>query len=438
LDYLLFIILSFVILNFFLLIIIFWQSPKKDFERLKQQLKLIEKDNERIEKMVREEMAQNRKETNNLSQMNREEIKNAITNFSQSNITNISQMTTQQKNLLDAYSTKIKELTDMNEQKLEKIRNVVEEKLESLRNDNNKKLEEMRSTVDEKLNDTLQKRLGESFKQVSEQLEQVYKGLGEMQSLATGVGDLKKVLTNVKTRGILGEFQLENILEQIFSPEQYEKNVQIKKGTKEKVEFAIKLPGKDDEKKGVLLPIDAKFPLEDYQRLLTAQEIGDIGQVGEATKQLESRIKLEAKTIKEKYLNPPVTTDFALMYLPIEGLYAEVMRINGLWELLQREYQVVIAGPTTITAFLNSLQMGFRTLAIQKRSSEVWKLLGTVKGEFSRFGDILAKTKQKLEEATKTIDNAEVRSRQIEKKLRNVEVLNVTEISQIIDEGENE
>ncbi len=437
-DYLLFIILSFVILNFFLLIIIFWQSPKKDFERLKQQLKLIEKDNERIEKMVREEMAQNRKETNNLSQMNREEIKNAITNFSQSNITNISQMTTQQKNLLDAYSTKIKELTDMNEQKLEKIRNVVEEKLESLRNDNNKKLEEMRSTVDEKLNDTLQKRLGESFKQVSEQLEQVYKGLGEMQSLATGVGDLKKVLTNVKTRGILGEFQLENILEQIFSPEQYEKNVQIKKGTKEKVEFAIKLPGKDDEKKGVLLPIDAKFPLEDYQRLLTAQEIGDIGQVGEATKQLESRIKLEAKTIKEKYLNPPVTTDFALMYLPIEGLYAEVMRINGLWELLQREYQVVIAGPTTITAFLNSLQMGFRTLAIQKRSSEVWKLLGTVKGEFSRFGDILAKTKQKLEEATKTIDNAEVRSRQIEKKLRNVEVLNVTEISQIIDEGENE
>jgi len=438
LDYLLFIILSFVILNFFLLIIIFWQSPKKDFERLKQQLKLIEKDNERIEKMVREEMALNRQETNKLFQMNREELKNAITNFSKSNITNISQMTTQQKNLLDAYSTKIKELTDMNEQKLEKIRNVVEEKLESLRNDNNKKLEEMRSTVDEKLNDTLQKRLGESFKQVSEQLEQVYKGLGEMQSLATGVGDLKKVLTNVKTRGILGEFQLENILEQIFSPEQYEKNVQIKKGTKEKVEFAVKLPGKDDEKKGVLLPIDAKFPLEDYQRLLAAQEIGDIGQVGEATKQLESRIKLEAKTIKEKYLNPPVTTDFALMYLPIEGLYAEVMRINGLWELLQREYQVVIAGPTTITAFLNSLQMGFRTLAIQKRSSEVWKLLGTVKVEFSRFGDILAKTKQKLEEATKTIDNAEVKSRQIEKRLKDVEVLNVTGISQIIDEGENE
>ena len=280
--------------------------------------------------------------------------------------------------------------------------------------------------MDEKLHATLEQRLGESFKLVSERLELVHKGLGEMQTLASGVGDLKKVLTNVKTRGTWGEVQLEALLEQLLAPEQYVKNAVTKKGSNERVEFAVKLP------ENVLLPIDAKFPQEDYQKLLDAQEQANPVLVEEMAKQLEAKIKAEAKSIKERYINPPDTTDFAIMFLPTEGLYAEVLRRTGLFETLQRQYRVTIAGPTTLAAFLNSLQMGFRTLAIQKRSSEVWTLLGAVKTEFGKFGDILEKTNKKLQEASNTLQDAAQKSRTIEKKLKSVQELPVHEATSLI------
>ena len=293
---------------------------------------------------------------------------------------------------------------------------------ETLRSAVDQQLEHMRRTVDEKLHATLEKRLSESFKQVSERLELVHKGLGEMQTLAAGVGDLKRVLSNVKTRGVLGETQLAALLEQVMAPEQYEKNVATRPGSNARVEFAIKLPGREGGGP-LLLPIDAKFPLEDYQRLRAAQEAGDKAALEMAEKALEARVKLEAKTIAEKYVEPPHTTDFALLYLPFEGLFGEVLRRPGLFELIQRQYRITICGPTNLLAYLNSLQMGFRTLAIQQRSSEVWKVLGTVKSEFGRFAEVLANTKRQLQTVANTIDQAEVRTRQIERKLKDVEVL---------------
>jgi DNA recombination protein RmuC len=274
--------------------------------------------------------------------------------------------------------------------------------------------------VDEKLHATLEKRLSESFRQVSDRLELVHKGLGEMQTLAAGVGDLKKVLSNVKTRGVFGETQLAALLEQVMAPEQYEKNVATRPGSKERVEFAIRMPGQD---KNVLLPIDAKFPIEDYQRLQAAQEAGDRAALEMAERALETRVKLEAKTIAEKYVEPPHTTDFAVLYLPFESLFAEVLRRPGLFDQIQRQYRVTICGPTNMLAVLNSLQMGFRTLAIQQRSSEVWKVLGTVKSEFGKFAEVLANTKRQLQTVANTIDQAEVRTRQIERKLKDVEAL---------------
>jgi len=305
----------------------------------------------------------------------------------------------------------------MHEQKLERIRESVEKKLTEIQQDNSQKLEKMRQTVDEKLHETLEKRLGESFQLVSDRLEKVHQGLGEMQNLAAGVGDLKKVLTNVKTRGTWGEIQLGNLLEQILTPEQYEKNFVTKKGSNDPVEFAIKLPREN----GVYIPIDAKFPKEDYERLMQAQEDGNYALIEECTKAIEARIKLEAKKIKDKYIDPPYTTDFAILYLPIEGLYAEVLRRSGLCEFLQREYRISVAGPTTIAALLNSLQMGFRTLAVEKRASQVWELLGVVKGEFGKFGDLLDKTREKLDLASKNIELASTKSRTIERKLRDVQ-----------------
>ena len=293
---------------------------------------------------------------------------------------------------------------------------------ETLRSAVDQQLEHMRRTVDEKLHATLEKRLSESFKQVSERLELVHKGLGEMQTLAAGVGDLKRVLSNVKTRGVFGEAQLAALLEQVMAPEQYEKNVATRPGSNARVEFAIRLPGRDAENP-VLLPIDAKFPQEDYQRLQAAQEAGDVAAAELAGKALEARVKLEARSIAEKYLEPPHTTDFALLYLPFEGLFAEVLRRPGLFDYIQREWRVTICGPTNLLAYLNSLQMGFRTLAIQQRSSEVWKVLGTVKSEFGRFAEVLANTKRQLQTVANTIDQAEVRTRQIERKLKDVEVL---------------
>jgi DNA recombination protein RmuC len=332
----------------------------------------------------------------------------------------------------------LKNLTQLNEQKMEKLRETVENKLNSIQEDNSKKLEKMRETVDEKLNNTLEKRLGESFKLVSERLEQVHKGLGEMQSLANGVGDLKKVLTNVKIRGSLGEFQLEAILEQILSPEQYVKNAATNSKSAERVEFAIKMPGRKDDDSCVLLPLDSKFPIEDYQKLLKAYDIANIVEIEEATKNLEIKIKFCAKTIKEKYINPPETTDFAVMFLPVEGLYAEVLRRPGLFETLQRDYKIAVVGPTTLAAFLNSLRLGFKTLAIEKRSSEVWGLLGAIKTEFGRFGGFLEKTHKKLQEASNNIDLASRKSRTIERKLRSVQELPSDEAVNLLGMAEND
>ncbi|MGS0742051.1 DNA recombination protein RmuC [Glaciimonas sp. GG7] len=314
-------------------------------------------------------------------------------------------------------------LTESNAQRMTEIRTTLEAKIKDLQIDNGLRLEEMRKTVDEKLHATLEKRLGESFQIVSDRLEKVHQGLGEMQQLAIGVGDLKRVLTNVKTRGTWGEVQLEMLLEQVLTPEQYAKNVETVPGSGERVEFAIKLPGNDDGNTPVWMPIDAKFPKEQYERLSDAADRADAEGVALAGRELERAVRSEAKTIAEKYLSPPLTTDFAILFLPTEGLYAEVMRRPGLADDLQRIHRISIAGPSTLSALLNSLQMGFRTLALEKRSSEVWQVLGAVKTEFGKFGDVLAATKLNLERAVKNIDQAEVRSRQMAKKLKTVEAL---------------
>lgn len=314
-------------------------------------------------------------------------------------------------------------LTESNAQRMNEIRTTLEQKIQQLQADNAGKLEEMRKTVDEKLHATLEQRLGESFKLVSDRLEKVHQGLGEMQQLAVGVGDLKRVLTNVKTRGTWGEVQLEMVLEQMLTSEQYAKNVETVPGTGERVEFAIKLPGKEDHKAPVWMPVDAKFPKEQYERLMDAAERADAEGVAQAGKELEKAIRTEAKTISEKYLSPPLTTDFAILFLPTEGLYAEVMRRPGLADELQRTCRVSIAGPSTLSALLNSLQMGFRSLVLEKRSSEVWQVLGAVKTEFGKFADVLTATKLALEKAAKNIDQAEVRTRQMTRKLKSVEAL---------------
>ena len=329
-------------------------------------------------------------------------------------------------------SSQFNTLAETSAQRMNELRATVESRLAAIQADNTAKLDEMRRTVDEKLNDTLQKRLGESFSRVAERLEQVQRGLGEMQSLATDVGGLKRVLSNVKTRGIWGEVQLGSLLEQVLVAEQYEQNKVTRPGSRDPVEYAIRLPGADDAGP-VWLPIDAKFPREDYERLLDAQERADAAGIDEAGRQLEARIKLEAKSIRDKYIEPPHTTDFALLFLPTEGLYAEVIRRPSLSEWLQRECRVTVAGPTTLTALLNSLQMGFRTLAIQKRSSEVWTVLGSVKTEFEKFGDVLAKAKKQLETVQNSMGSVETRSRAISRKLRSVESLPGTAAPPLIE-----
>lgn len=323
----------------------------------------------------------------------------------------------------DSLDRRLEQLRDKNDEKLEHIRKTVEGRLESLQKDNADKLEKMRATVDEKLQSTLEKRLGQSFKLVSERLEQVQRGLGEMQGLANDVSDFKRVLTNVKTRGTWGEVQLESLLEQVFIKDHYAKQVMLSPGSRDAVDFAIKLPDKSSRDGFIYLPIDAKFPLEDYQRLAAAQEKADTDAVIAAGKALVTRIKLEAKSIKEKYIQPPRTTDFAVLYVPIEGLYAEILRVPGLFESLQQEYRVTVAGPTTIAAILSSYQLGFRTLAIAEQTGQVWELLTGIKGEFGKFGDLLDKTREKLVQATKTIDTASSKSRTIERKLGKVQQL---------------
>ena len=326
----------------------------------------------------------------------------------------------------------LRALSEANERRLAEVRTAVETRLVSLQEGNEKKLEQMRATVDEKLHATLEHRLGESFKQVADRLEQVHKGLGEMQGLARDVGSLNRVLTNVKTRGIFGEMQLAGLLEQVFTPEQYATNVATVPGSNERVEFAIRLPGQRADGAPLWLPIDAKFPREDYERLLDAQERADPTAVEAAAKALETRLRLEARSIRDKYVSPPHTTDFGILFVPTEGLYAEALRRPGLLEALQREFKVMLAGPTTLLATLTSLQMGFRTLALEKRSAEVWEVLGAVKTEFGKFGDVLAKTKKKLSEASDTLDAAAVRTRAMERQLRKVEALPEAQVAQLL------
>lgn len=387
---------------------------------------------ERMEQAFREEFKQNRDEVRNWSGQFREELSGSIRSFNETILQQLKTMADIQKDQLEVFSRQLLNITQSNEQRLDRMRETVEERLKSLQEENTKKLDQMRELVDKELHATLEKRLGESFRLVSERLEQVHKGLGEMQVLASSVGDLKKVLSNVKTKGILGEIQLGALLEQILTAEQYVKNIATKRGSNDRVEFAIKLPGKDDGGRYIYLPIDAKFPEADYQRLIDAYEGGDHSTIEEAAKQLEIKIKNSAKDIKEKYLDPPHTTDFAIMFLPVEGLYAEVLRRPGLFEVLQRNYNVTVTGPTTLSAFLNSLQMGFRTLAIEKRSSEIWELLGAVKTEFTKFGDLLDKTHKKLLEASNTIEDAAKRSRSIERRLRSVQQISYDKASELL------
>ncbi|MFH1388783.1 MAG: DNA recombination protein RmuC [Patescibacteria group bacterium] len=361
-------------------------TNKTDFDEV------IAKAFEKISSGFRDDFQKSRDETSNNLKINREELSNNFKNFGDTLFKQVAGLST-----------------------------MVDTKLKSIQEDNSAKLEEMRKTVDEKLHQTLEKRLGESFKLVSERLELVHKGLGEMQNLATGVGDLKKVLSNVKTRGVMGEIQLENILEQILTTGQYVKNVITKAGSNMPVEFAIKIPSKDASHADLLLPIDSKFPMDKYHALVDAYEVGDLAKIDATSKELEYAIKKSAKDICEKYIDAPHTTDFAIMFLPVEGLYAEIARRNTLYEGIRRDYKVVISGPTTLVATLSSLQMGFRTLAIEKRSSEVWQTLGEVKTEFDKFGGVLEKAKTKINEAGKEIDNlVGTRTRVIQSKLKKV------------------
>ncbi len=379
---------------------------------------------ERSDRALREEMGRARLEAAQNSQQVRDDVARALAGLADSTVASIGQMGLQQAAQFESFSQRLQALTQLNERRSAELRAIVDERLRQMQTDNAQRLEQMRQTVDERLTATLEQRLGESFKQVSERLEQVHKGLGEMQTLAHGVGDLKQVLTNVKTRGTWGEVQLGALLEQMLSPEQYAQNVACKLGCAERVEFAVKLPGQPGrDGEPVWLPIDAKFPVEDYQRMLDAQDRGDLAALDTAARALEARIKASARDIQSKYLDPPRTTDFAIMFLPTEGLYAEVLRKPGFADSLQRDFRVLVTGPTTLGAVLNSLQMGFRILTVEKRSSEVWQLLGAVKTQFGQFGVLLDKVHKRLDQASTTIEDAARKSRTIERRLSTVQEL---------------
>ncbi|MCL2756808.1 MAG: DNA recombination protein RmuC [Coriobacteriia bacterium] len=391
-----------------------------------------------------------REMTLRLLRENREELANSLARFeemtnrnlTESRETTVRQLTENRdatvKQLAENRDVTVRQLSENRDETVKQLadsREMVEKRLTLLQQQNETKLEQMRATVDEKLQETVEKRFAESFKLISDRLEQVHKGLGEMQSLASGVDDLKKVLSNVKTRGNLGEYQLGTILEQVLSPEQYLQNAQVKPRSQERVEFAIRLPGNDIDGTEILLPIDSKFPVEDYERLLDAYEgAGDEG-VDTISKRLEMRVKAFARDIRDKYLNPPVTTDFAIMFLPTEGLYAEILRRPGLFESLQREYRVTLVGPTNLVAFLSSLQMGFRTLAIEKRSSEVWQILGAVKNEFGKFEGLLDNVKKKLDSASSEIERIGSKSRNISRKLGRVQELPAEQSALLLSDG---
>lgn len=390
----------------------------------------------RLNQDLRQELALSRKESAETAFREREERGQAAVHLTQTLSQQLGQLGAMQAERLDAFARELSRATQGLDERFVQLRSAVESRLQAIQADNAGKLEEMRRTVDEKLHATLEQRLGESFKLVSDRLDQVHRGLGEMQTLAIGVGDLKKVLTNVKTRGTWGEVQLGSLLEQILTVDQYDINVVTHPGSNDRVEFAIRLPGKE-EGHPVWLPIDAKFPVEDYQRLLDAQERGEHILVEEASKAIETRLKAEARCIREKYIFPPHTTDFAILYLPTEGLYAEALRRPGLTDTLQREWRINLAGPTTLAAMLNSLQMGFRTLAIEQRSAEVWRVLGAVKTEFGKFGEALAHTRRKLDEASNSIGKAETRTRVLSRQLREVEALPVEAAASLLGASES-
>lgn len=366
---------------------------------------------------------------------NRDELTSSLKSFQEQFRVSVAEFNDLQKQKFDNLTTRQTDLLQTTEQKLEKMREVIETKLKSIQDDNTEKLELMRQTVDEKLQKTLEDKLGESFKLVSDRLEQVHKGLGEMQVLASGVGDLKKVLSNVRTSGSLGEYRLEMILEQILAPEQYGKAVATKPGSRENVEFVIKIPSKETDNEVILLPIDSKFPQEKYYALIEAYDKVDPVLIEEAVKELDRTIKGLAKDIRDKYINPPVTTDFAIMFLPFEGLYAEVVKRPTLFESLQNDFRITVVGPSTLAAFLHSLYMGFRTLAIQKRSSEVWALLGAIKTEFGKFAMVLDGVEKNLQVASNKIQEASRKSRTIERKLKGVETLPQTEVVKYLGDG---
>ena len=388
---------------------------------------------ERTEKSIKDEFQRNRTETNEVSKTNRDELSKSLTSFETQFSKNAKESDELLRQKFGDFSKQQIESGKQTTENIKAVENTIEKHLKAIREDNTLQLNEMRKTVDEKLQTTLEKRLGESFKQVSERLEQVHKGLGEMQNIATGVGDLKKVLSNVKTRGVLGEYQLENILEQILTPEQYGKNVATKMGSQANVEFAIKLPGKDSDKE-VWMPIDSKFPIESYHELLDAFDRGDKAEIESAQKVLGRNIESFAKTISEKYIDPPHTTDFGIMFLPVESLYAEVLRDPALFETLQRKYKITVTGPTTLSALLSSLQMGFRTLAVQKRSSEVWDILKAVKYEFKEFSGVLAKAQKQLTTASGTLNTLQTtRTNVLERKLKDVETFTAIEAKEVLE-----
>lgn len=409
-----------------LVILVLLQTKKsgtKEREALNQleaSLKKSEILQEQLLKSIKDDFQRSREEGSVQSQQNREELSKSLSSFEQ----------------------RLEKVRETIEQRLDKMRETIEQRLKDIQMDNNRHLEEMRQTVDEKLQETLNKRISDSFKLVSERLELVQKGLGEMSELATGVGDLKKVLQNVKTRGVLGEVQLGAILEQFLSPEQYEHNVKIKSGTSESVEYAVKLPGKDSSEKVVLLPIDSKFPVEDYQRLNEIYEKIDEysrEEIQQAEKEFSKVVKKAARQISDKYISPPKTTNFALMFVPTEGLYSQVLRNTGLFETLQNEYKITVVGPSNLVAFLNSLQMGFRTLAVQKRSTEVWDILSAVKKEFRNFEDVLKKAQQQLNQASNNLDTlVGTRTRAIQRKLQNVQELPHSQDIEVDNEGESQ
>ena len=422
-------------LLFLILVLMLLQrkGPSADMDSIKEALIRFDAAQEKTAKIMQDELQRQRNEAQTLARGDREELAKTLQQFSQASSTQFQTLVNQMKVSATDQINQQKEQSQAAIQSLKEVREAIEKQLNAIRDDNEKQLNQMRHTVDQKLHETLEKRLGESFKLVSERLELVHKGLGEMQSIATGVGDLKRVLDNVKTRGILGEYMLENILEQLLTPDQYDRNVAPKKGSQANVEFAVKLPGKEHGE-WVWLPIDSKFPIQSYEKLLVAYETGDPTRIDQGIKELLKAVEGFARDISDKYIDPPNTTDFALMFLPIESLYGEILRHPGLFENLQRTYRVTVVGPTTLSALLNSLQMGFRTLAVQRRSSEVWKILEAVKTEFTKFQVQLEKVDKQLSSASRSLqDLRATRTSVMTRKLREVSLLDPVEARSLLE-----